>query len=124
MQRKYDINICDSVLEPDTYSKDILYKQSGNKKLYRVWLYLDGKDLPYVENVTYILHSSFPNPQRIVRRTPSNHNCSLVIWTWGLFNVKGFTLFKDGSKNEFSHQLTYSNSFNEKEVKFVQFKNS
>ena len=124
MQRNYDIEICDSVLEPESYSKDILYKQSGNKKLYKVWLYLKGQDLPYVENVTYILHSSFHNPQKIVRRTPSNNNCSLVIWTWGLFIVKGTTLFKDGSKYEMSHSLTYSDSFNEKEVKFVQFKNS
>ena len=113
MMRKYDIKICDSVIEPETDSKDIYYKESGSRKLYKVWIYLDGKDLPYVENVTYFLHSSFPNPKQTVRRTSSNPNCSLVIWTWGLFTIKGTTLFKDSSTDELSHSLTYNNSFND-----------
>lgn len=119
MQRKFDIEICDSVFEPGTTSKNTFFKESGKRNLYKVWLYLEGMDLPYVESVTYFLHSSFPNPRTNIQRTPDNPNCSLIIWTWGIFTVKGTVVLKDGSKLDISHQLTYNISFKDKDVKFI-----
>lgn len=121
MQRKYDIELCDSAFEPGSNSKNTLFKESGKRNLYKVWLYLDGMDLPYVESVTYFLHSSFPKPRTRIQRTPNNPNCSLIIWTWGIFTVKGTVTLKDGSKLDVSHQLTYNISFKDKDVKFIPF---
>jgi len=120
MERRLDIRVRDTVFEPDSSSKKVYYKKTENKALYKVWLFLDGDDLPYVMNVTYKLHETFPNPVQTVRRALSNPNCQLVIWTWGLFRVKVLIEEKSGVIREFDYALQYDKELRQKDVEFVE----
>jgi transcription initiation factor IIF auxiliary subunit len=106
-----DIEVRDTVLDPNlppSAVRKIHFRKEGEDTYYyKVWLYLAGRDLPYVESVTYTLDETFPNPNRTVRRTPSNPNCQLVIWTWGLFTVKATIVDKKGFSYEVMHELSY-----------------
>ena len=104
-----DIEVRDTVFDPDlrrSNSKVLLRKGERTIK-FRVFLYLEGYDLPYIESVTYTLHESFRKPNRTVRRTSSNPNCKLAIWTWGVFLVKATVVDIKGFSYTLEHQLTY-----------------
>ena len=94
-------------------------EDEGDTHYYKVWLYLEGNDLPYAESVTYTLDETFPNPIRTVRRTPSNPNCQLVIWTWGLFTVKTTIVDKKGFTYEVAHELSYDRELPEEGERYV-----
>lgn len=116
-----DIEVKDTVLDPNLQlsdpSREIHYRQEGEDTYYyKVWLYLEGHDLPYVDSVTYTLDETFPNPSRTVRRTPSNPNCQLVIWTWKLFTVKVTIVDKKGSIYEVTHELSYDRELTDDHV--------
>lgn len=106
-----NIEVKDTVLDPNLPAdplREIHFRKEGEDTYYyKVWLYLDGRDLPYVDSVTYTLDQTFPNPNRTVRRTPSNPNCQLVIVTWGLFTVTATIVDKKGFRYEVTHQLNY-----------------
>lgn len=111
MIAKLNVEVKDTVFDPDlprSSRKKVQIRQEKGTRYYKVWLYLDGVDLPYVESVTYTLHETFRNPNRTVRRTPSNPNCQLVIWTWGVFVVKARILDKRDLTYELSHRLEYA----------------
>ena len=72
-----------------------------------MWLYLRGCDLPYVRGVTYRLHPTFPQPERFVARTPANPNCSLELWTWGVFEVEAIVDTKDGEQLSLTRSMSY-----------------
>lgn len=96
-----DIEVKDTVFDPNMAQSDLerkVHVRSLSKEtfFYKVWLYLEGNDLPYVESVTYTLDETFPDRIRTVARTPSNPNCQLVIWTWGLFMVETVITDKKG----------------------------
>lgn len=95
-------------------------REKKGRKYYKVWIYLEGNDLPYVENVTYTLHETFKNPVRTVPRSPSNPNCTLVIWTWGVFLVKATIVDKQGFTYLVNHQLTYDKQFPKDKDKYVR----
>ena len=118
--RNYDIKVCDTAFDPRDNSKVIHYKKMDNRNLYKVWIYLDGKDLPYVEGVNYLLHSTFENPRQSISRTSSNPNCSLIIWTWGIFTVRVNVSLKNGERIELLHELTYNQMFDKKDIEFKQ----
>ena len=103
-----NIEVRDSVYPPGAAEAKILYDKSTDTARYKVWLYLDGPDLPYVKSVTYRLHPTFPDPLRTVARTPSNPNCALEIWTWGMFNVQVEIEDKTGARYSFEHWMSYS----------------
>lgn len=110
MLKRRDIEIHDSAFDPDLprSGQKIRYRKEGQKAAhYRVFLYADGRDLPYVSSVTYHLHKTFPNPTRVVRRTPSNPRCTLKLWTWGLFDVRAVIKDKQGDEYEVFHRLSY-----------------
>jgi transcription initiation factor IIF auxiliary subunit len=98
--------VFDPNLPPSTKIK-VQVRKEDSTTYYKVWLYLEGEDVPWVESVTYILHETFRNPERTVRLTPSNPNCQLVIWTWGVFTVKAKILDKRGQTFEILYRLTY-----------------
>ena len=120
MRNIFDLIVCDTVFDPKNDSKVIRYRKTDDRTLYKVWLYLDGKDLPYTESVTYLLHSTFESPSQTVRRTSVNPSCSLIIWTWGIFSVKAFVSLKNGERIELSHELTYNELFDKQGVRFIQ----
>jgi hypothetical protein len=112
MKRPTQIVVLDSALDPDgAATRETVQYRAGDPPLYRVFLYLDGHDLPYVEGVTYHLHETFPRPRREVRRTPSNPRCKLVLWTWGVFEVRAVIRDKRGEEHEVRHPLTYDRAF-------------
>ena len=111
-----DIEVRDTVFDPASSSKVIYVRESGWKKPHtKVWLFLDGVDLPYVKSVTYTLHKTFPNPVRNVKRTISNPNCAHVIWTYGTFEVKVTIEDKSGRFHKRTHRLEYPTQFKDAE---------
>lgn len=113
-----NIKVVDTIIPPYSSKKmGYIDKSSTNKNpYYRVWMYLEGPDLPYVEKVTYVLHSTFNNPLRSVNRTPANPNCSVDIWTWGIFTVKVIIEDKRGDTTVIHHRLMYDRLLNEVEL--------
>lgn len=122
---RLDLTIIDTVFDPDVYGiepyprippenvLDVRYHKSGSSSLYKIWIYLAGYDLPFVDNITYQLHSSFENPYRRVERNLTNPDCRLVIWTWGIFQINGTILDKSGRTYSISHHLNYGNLLKE-----------
>ena len=76
-------------------------------KLYRVFIYVSGKNLPYISDVTYYLHKTFANNVITVERSIDNPNCVLPIWTWGLFQVKAVVKDKQGNTQTLRHTLAW-----------------
>jgi len=110
MISKLDLQVKDTVFEPGSPPEVVYYQDeddNANRRLYKVWIFLEGMDLPYVASVTYQLHPTFPNPNRTVRRTVTNCNCQLIIWTWGLFKIKVAVKDKNGRIHEFVHDMKY-----------------
>src|SRR6266852_4678341 len=112
------IEVKDSVLDPDSTERIAPVRNPKDQRpLYRVFLYLDGPGLPYVNAVTYILHPTFKEPTRQVIRAPANPRCKLEMWTWGLFRVQAVITDRQGGMVTLSHDLQYSKEF--PEVKFA-----
>lgn len=132
MQPPLNIEVRDSVFDPKVYGLDpfkfkappdvkrkVCVRRGGTKPAYKVWLYLAGNDVPYVENVIYTLHPTFPQPVRTVSRSLSNPHCQLIIWTWGLFEVRATVRDKRGGHYELTHQLTYGKQLHMPNVESV-----
>lgn len=119
---QFNIEVKDTLFDPNLAAESprIVHVRKGadGTSLYKVWLYLSGYDLPYVESVTYRLHSTFLERDRSVRRSVSNPNCQLVIWTWGLFEVKATILDKSNRRYEVEHNLTYDKEL-QQDVRYV-----
>jgi hypothetical protein len=68
-----------------------------------VWLDGPSEELDNVESVTYLLHSTFPNPVReIVDR---DNAFRLDARGWGEFMIRATVLFRDGATRQLSHWL-------------------
>lgn len=126
IDNQLDIDVKDSVFDPDlprSSSSNIYFRigKGDGKTYYKVWLYLEGNDLPYIDSVTYTLHESFREPNQTVRRTSSNPNCKFVIWTWGLFTVRATIIDKKGFTYKVRHELRYDNElFPEGDPRYVR----
>ena len=119
IKERIDLRIIDTVFDPDIYGVEeypmipaggtlnVHINSSGKSPLYKVWLFLAGNELPYVESTTYELHKTFNNPFRRVERNLTNPDCRLVIWTWGIFEIKATVLHKSGRTYNISHYLNY-----------------
>lgn len=108
--RPLNIQVRDSVFDPaipPLPRPKVYVRKSGNNTLYKVWLYLSGYDLPYVQSATYILHPTFSDPIRVVRRNLNNPDCQLIIWTWGTFEIKVKIEDKSGRYYEVVHRLNF-----------------
>lgn len=116
-----DIEVRDTVLDPDVAPSNatVLLRKEERTVEFRVYLYLEGYDLPYIESVTYTLHQSMSRPNRTVRRTPSNPNCKLAIWTSGVFVVKATIVDVRGSSFTLEHRLTYDQALPSEKDKYV-----
>jgi len=121
-EEQLDIRIVDTVFDPDVYGIEmnadnivekrpkVAFKRSGNSSLYKVWIFLDGSDLPRVDSITYHLHKTFVPPTRVVSRTPSNPTCRFVTWTWGIFQIRAAIVDKAGRNYSLVHKLTYGDT--------------
>lgn len=122
-----NVQVLDSALDPALSSgkeRVIRYKSVGGREHYRVWLYLAGPRLPFVDRATYILHPSFNPPVHEVARTPANPNCTLLVWTWGIFDVTVVLHGKKGETAELVHTMRYDKDFQSKGVSFAEVKAS
>ncbi len=115
MKAEYDLAVVDTACEPTNDGRHVrVYKrEQGKRSLYRVKVFLEGRDLPYVASVTYMLHHTFKHRARTVRRTIRNQNCALSIWTWGVFRVQAIVEFKSGQSITMSHDLGYDQEIQE-----------
>lgn len=107
MKSGLNIRLSDSVFRPGTTGGKVRARRGNGKPLYRVYLFLEGSDLPYVRQVTYVLHPTFRKQRRIVRRLASNPHCALPIWTWGLFLVTAIVEDKRGRSRTLRHEMSY-----------------
>lgn len=118
-----EIQVRDTVFNPalpqsDPRNKVHYQKRAKDTYYYRVFLFIDGYDLPYVESVTYTFDDSFPEPTQTVRRTPQNTNCQIAIWTWQRqFTLSATIVDKKGNTYQVMHEMTYA-----KELKGVPHK--
>lgn len=106
--RARDLEVRTSCFDPDSDARIIHVRERQPDPLYRVFLFLDGRDLPYVESVQYVLHPSFATPNRTVRRTPDNPICKLAVWAWGEFAMHSFVFFKTGERFDLANQFKFS----------------
>ena len=119
------ITIVDTAIDPSTASdparaREVRFQNAGGKDLYKVWIYLDGPDVPFVQAAIYELHPSFAKRVHTVSRTVANPSCALIIWTWGIFDVKATLRMKSGEAVELTHKLTYDREFEKKGTTFVR----
>jgi transcription initiation factor IIF auxiliary subunit len=72
-------------------------------------LYIDGNlmDLADISQVTYHLHPSFPNPDRVVQTGPEN-GFAFSATGWGTFTVGATVEFLDGTSQELSIGLKFN----------------
>ncbi len=112
--RNYSIVVRDSLINPNESNKQDQavgyfkkYRTRSNKTYYKVWIYLEGKDLPFVRRVRYKLHKTFRNRIKLIERTSTNLNCSLIIWTWGIFMINVEIEDMSGNIIRVDHYLTY-----------------
>lgn len=115
-----DIQINDVPYNAYGYDKDVHYFDKNGRRLYRVDLYLSGMDLPFVNNVTYHLHSTFNKGKINVKRTMYNPACKYTIWVWGKFRMPVIVEDNKGVKHTFIYYLTFDKHFNDEYVKFVK----
>ncbi|MEW5939160.1 MAG: pYEATS domain-containing protein [Chloroflexota bacterium] len=117
------IKIVDTVFDPDGDKKQIFYLRPRGQAtiLYKVWLYLDGPSMPFINKVTYILHPTFPNPERAVEKTVSNPDCEMVIWAWGTFTVQAVVEDKQGKLTRLERYLTFDKQIEKAKKSGVQF---
>jgi transcription initiation factor IIF auxiliary subunit len=115
-----NVEVKDSIFDPESSDRTArVQNPKSDKPLYRVFLYLEGLGLPYVNAVTYVLHPTFDEPTRQVLRTPANPRCKLEIWTWGLFQVQAIISDREGNMFTLSHDLQYSKDFQSPDLKFT-----
>ena len=106
----YNIEVRDSVKNPYLTETPKFKREFGIKgeyNNYKVWIYLEGPDLPFIKRVTYRLHPTFKHQVRTIESSPSNPKCALQIWTWGIFTVKAEIEDVGGKTFELEHLLTY-----------------
>jgi transcription initiation factor IIF auxiliary subunit len=102
-----DVTVKDSLLPPGGGGAPAWKNPESARPLYRVHLYVEGPDLPYVRSVTYTLHPTFSDRVRTVTRSASNPNCLLTIWTWGVFEVGVRIEDKKGTTYDLTHAMRY-----------------
>lgn len=121
--RTYNLFLQDSLFDPGNVTtvdrKKASYRKYAvpdSKVLYKIWIYLAGRDLPYVQSVKYHLHPSFRVREYQIEKSLSNPNYALIVWTWGIFNVKAEVQLISGETLVLNHFLTYADSISAEDI--------
>ena len=110
--KAFDVEIKDQPFDPDSNDRSVYYyKRDNGRHMYKVFIYVIGRDVPFINRITYHLHHTFPNPVRNVNRTDGNPNCKLVTWAWGKFNLRAIVEDNKGNTYEITHFLQYDKYF-------------
>ena len=121
--KTYHLRVNDTLVDFDESNdadQTVFYRESSRskRKLYKVRIFLEGRDLPYVKQVKYTLHSTFgKNRVKVVQRRPDNLDCGLLIWTWGIFTVHVAIEDQKGRVTELEHYLTFGEQLQDDRVK-------
>jgi transcription initiation factor IIF auxiliary subunit len=69
------------------------------------WIWLDGtqEELASVQEVTYVLHPSFPNPVRTIRNRETKFRLETA--GWGTFTIYARVLHADDTVSNMEHEL-------------------
>jgi transcription initiation factor IIF auxiliary subunit len=118
MQQSRELRVRDTVVQEE--GTVLVDRTLQDRPRYRVSLYLEGADLPYVREVVYHLHHTFPQPRRTVRRSSANPNCELIIWTWGVFEIRVQVKMKNGDELWLRQRLTYDRQLSRKDIRLVE----
>lgn len=119
VDRTLSLEVKDSLLDPDSPERVAHFRKGpSGDALYKLSIYLDGPDLPFVQEVLYDLHETFTPPTRRVTRSVSNPRCKLVIWTWGIFTIRATITTKSGDQLTLSHPLSYGREISSPDTKF------
>ena len=103
-----DAVIHDSLVDPDQDQSVVYYHPDGDgRTLYKVWMFISGSIVPYIDYVIFTLHPTFSEPVVKINRNASNPNCKFYFWTWGIFTVHLEIHLKTGQIVKFDHPLTY-----------------
>lgn len=78
----------------------------GGYENFRVKLYVSG-DIDNIKKVEYELHPSFRNSLRVGRDREKGF--PIEIWTWGEFEILVTVYYNDGTEEEHTYDLKYSN---------------
>ena len=70
---------------------------------WKVFVSASDKELNNIENVTYFLHPTFPEPVIEVKDISSKFALEQI--GWGEFQIKAKIKYKDGKEEEVSHWL-------------------
>lgn len=118
--RALNITIKDSLFDPDRrFERFVQVRRTGESRpLYRVYLYLEGTDLPFIQRVTYELHPTFSPRTLTVDRSLSNPFCKIDIWTWGIFTVHADLEDRQGRTSRISHHLEYASDLRESDLQY------
>lgn len=126
MERQLKVVVKDSLFDPNlppSQDKQVHYwRKSGEElALYKVWLYLEGEALPYVQTATYRLDRTIfaDSWERRVERSLTNPNCQLVIWTWRAFGVEVVIEDATGAVFALQYSLSFAQQLEQAEIKFV-----
>jgi transcription initiation factor IIF auxiliary subunit len=68
-----------------------------------VWLEGGPEELDFVDHVTYVLHSTFNNPVRVVADRTTNFR--LETSGWGTFTIHAKITYCDGGEAALEHDL-------------------
>lgn len=115
-----NLRILDTPVDPasSTDKPKVLFRHTDGKDFYKVWLYLEGADVPFVERVRYELHPTFAQRIHEVQRSAANPTCALIIYTWGIFTVKATVTAKTGEQAILTHKMSYDKWFSRSGIKF------
>jgi hypothetical protein len=104
----------------DVYSdrdRVVYYCQDGKDFYVKNRIYLTGPDVGKVKSVKYILHPSFPNPERISE--DSSKSFEIWIWTWGRFPVKAIITTKTDQQFQKDYAFSFKSKYEEAQRKGI-----
>jgi hypothetical protein len=110
---RLELEVQDTPFDPSARERIVLTRAVDGQTLYRVFVYLTGRDLPFVKRATYSLHPSVSGTPQAVARTPANPDCRLILWLWGTFPLSVVVEdLKDGT-HELQYKLQFDRYFSE-----------
>jgi transcription initiation factor IIF auxiliary subunit len=116
-----DIEIADLPYEPGAgeNQKVVARRRRADAVLYRVYIFLRGRDLPFVRHVTYHLHPTVTPPVQRVVRSETVPDCRLVLWLWGTFEVQGVIEDTKGRHYRRQHFLQFDRFFDDPNLVWI-----
>ncbi len=93
---------------------------SAKKNLYRVRLWLDGRDLPQLAEARYRFPSRARLTDQPVSRRIDNPRCEIFIWAGGLLELAAELTLKDGRSYTLRHELGFDRELKGARPTFIE----